>query len=111
MRKVITVLLIAAMVLMLCSCAVYEKAIIGTWKYQTTVLGVVTETTYEFKEDGKGTMTNVLPIEFTYAFVDDELHITTSALGIENTVEYTFEFSGSKLTLKDGDTTLVLEKE
>jgi hypothetical protein len=42
--------------------------------------------------------------------VDSELHITTNTLGLENTTKYTFEFSGDKLTLKSGDTTMELTK-
>ncbi|MBO5867701.1 MAG: hypothetical protein J6Q54_02185 [Oscillospiraceae bacterium] len=111
MRKVLCVVLALVMILMLCSCVVYEKAIIGTWKHQNTILGVVTETTYEFKEDGTGVLTNVLPIEFTYEFVEDKLNITTNTLGIENKTAYTFKFEGDKLTLTNGDTTIVLEKD
>ena len=109
MRKIVSVFLILVLVLSLCACS-NEQRIVGTWKHQATILGVVTESTYEFKEDGTGVLTGVLPIEFTYEFVDSELHITTNTLGLENTTKYTFEFSGDKLTLKSGDTTMELIK-
>lgn len=68
-------------------------------KNQTTVLGVVTETTYTFNEDGTGTKSNVLDINFAYLFEKEELLITTSTLGIENTEKYSFDFNGDKLVL------------
>ena len=110
MRKFIACLLLVVMVFALCSCAAPEKSIVGTWKNQTTVLGVVTETTYTFNEDGTGTKSNVLDINFTYSFEEEKLLITTSTLGIENTEKYSFDFNGDKLVLTGEKETIELEK-
>ena len=110
MQKFIAVLLLVVMVFTLCACAGPEKAIVGTWKSQNTILSIVTETTYTFNEDGTGTKSNVLDIKFTYSFEGEELLITTSALGIENTEKYAYEFNGDKLVLTGDKETINLEK-
>lgn len=110
MRKIIVSVLAVMMALVLCSCVSPEKSIVGTWKSQNTVLGIVTETTYIFNEDGSGKLSNVLDIDFTYSFSEDKLLITTSALGIENTTEYSFAFDGNKLVLTSDSDTIELEK-
>ena len=110
MRKVIAGLLLCVMVFALCSCAISEKLIVGTWKSQTTVLGVVTETKYTFNEDGTGTKSNVLDINFTYSFEEGKLLITTSTLGIENTEKFSYSFKGNKLVLSGDQETINLEK-
>lgn len=110
MKKVVAFMLVIVLALSLLACAKPSEAILGTWKHQSTILGVVTETTYVFNEDGTGSKTNVLEIKFTYAITEEKLIITTSALGIENTEEYTYEFDGDKLVLTGEKDTLVLEK-
>lgn len=99
MRKMLACLLVVVIVIGLCSCAAPEKSIVGTWKNQTTVLGIVTETTYTFNEDGTGIISNVLDISFTYSCYSEKLLITTSVLGIENTETYSYDFNGDKLLL------------
>lgn len=98
------------MVLGLCACTAPETSIVGTWKNQSTILGVVTETVYTFNEDGTGTKSNVLDIGFTYSFSEEKLLITTSTLGIENTEEYDYKFNGSKLVLTGDKDTINLER-
>lgn len=110
MRKILASALVISMILVLCACATPEKSIVGTWKSQSSVLGIVTETTYTFNEDGTGSLTNVFSVDFTYSFSEDKLLITTSTLGIENTEEYTFKFSGDTLVLTGAKETLHLEK-
>lgn len=110
MRKYIAGLLLVVMIFALCSCTAPEKSIVGTWKNQTTVLGVVTETTYTFNGDGTGTKSNVFDIDFTYSFEEEKLLITTSTLGIENTEKYSYDFSGDKLVLTGDSGTIDLEK-
>ncbi len=110
MRKNIAILLLVGMLFVLCSCASPEKEIIGTWKNQSTVLGVVVETTYTFNEDGTGTESSVLSVDFKYSFEGDKLLITTSILGLESTEEYSYEFDGDKLVLTGDDETIDLEK-
>ena len=110
MKKCLAFILVVVMMLSLCACSTPEKAIVGKWKSNNTVLGVVTETTYTFNEDGTGTKSNVLDVEFTYSFTEDKLVITTVTLGIESSAEYTFEFSGDKLVLTSEKETINLEK-
>ena len=111
MKKIIAgVLLFMILVGMMCACSP-EKKLVGTWRYQEKVLGIVnTETTYVFKEDGTGTKTTVLDVDFKYSFFDDKLRITTTVLGIENTEEYTYEIKNDKLTLKNDKETISLER-
>ena len=110
MRKILAILLLVMMTLVLFSCAKPEEEILGTWKHQNTVLGVVTETTYTFNADGTGTKSNVLDVDFTYSFLGDKLQITTSALGVGFVEQYTFDFKGDKLLLTDEKETLELQK-
>lgn len=113
MKKTVAVALVFVMMLALCSCAIMpEKAIVGSWKCNTTILGVVTETTYTFYEDGTGVRSNAVNVDFTYSFGEEnKLTITASAFGFENTEEYTYEFDGAKkLVLTGDDTVLTLEK-
>lgn len=110
MRKILAVALLIVMLLGLCACTAPEKSIVGTWKNQCTVLGIVTETIYTFNEDGTGSKTNIVNISFTYSFSEEKLLITTSTLGIENTEEYTFDFNGNKLVLTGERDTIELEK-
>lgn len=110
MKRAVAFALVIVMALCLFSCAKPAEKILGSWKYQSSVLGVVTETTYVFNEDGTGSKTNVLEIKFTYAITEDKLLITTSTLGIENTEEYSYEFSGDELVLTGEKDTLTLQK-
>ena len=110
MKRILAFILVVVMVAGLCACAKPEESIVGKWKHQNTVLGVVTETIYTFNEDGTGTKTNVIDLGFTYSFADDKLFITTSALGIEYTEEYTYSFGINELVLTGENDTITLEK-
>lgn len=110
MKKILSVLLVCVLVVTMASCTFPEVSVVGTWKHTSTVLGVVTESTYTFNEDGTGKISGVLDVDFTYAFSKEELFITTSPLGIEITEKYTFEFKEDKLILTNGKTTLELVK-
>ena len=110
MKRILSILLLVAITISLFACSLPEISIMGTWKHTSTVLGVVTESTYTFNEDGTGKISGVLDIEFTYAFSKEELFITTSTLGIENTEKYAFEFKEDKLVLTSGKKTLELVK-
>ena len=110
MKRIIAgALLLVILVGMMCGCSA-EKKIVGTWKYQDKVLGIVTETTYKFNEDGTGTKTTVLDVDFKYSFFEDKLRITTTVLGLEKTEEYTYEIKKDKLTLKNDKETISLER-
>lgn len=105
MRKVIAILLVVVMVFGVCACSSSEDLIIGTWKNQTTILGVVTETKYTFNEDGTGTKNLIFDMDFKYAISGNTLSIKITTLGVETTEEFAFEFEGAKLKLtKDGET-------
>ncbi len=110
MKRIISVALVALLLLSLCACVPPEKAIVGTWTNQKTVLGVVTETKYVFNADGTGTRTTILEMGFTYEISGDKLAITTETLGIKNTEEYTFIFEDGKLILTNSLGSLELEK-
>ena len=112
MRKVLSLVLVLALVTALCGCGniVSEKAIVGTWKSHDSIMGVVTETTYIFRADGTGERTGLLTTTFNYEFSGDKLLLTTSVLLVKNTEEYTFRFEGKKLTLTGSKETITLER-
>ena len=98
-KAIILALVLIILVIFLTACASTEKKIVGTWRSQTTVLGIVTETKYEFKEDGTGSKTTVLEIPFTYSIEGDIITITTTVLELELDEEFTFEINGDTLVL------------
>lgn len=108
-KSIIALLLLVVLVLSACT---PQKLIVGTWKSQETVLGVVTETSYTFNEDGTGTMTSVLGVEvaITYTIDEDLLTVKTDVLGVESTESYTYEFSGDQLILTNNDGSMTLTK-
>ena len=108
MKRLIALVLVVAC--LLCACGVSQRSLVGSWKYQTTVLGVVTETIYVFNEDGTGTMDSIVDLNFTYTLSEDQLEITTTVLGISDTKSYTVSFDGGKLVMADGTDTMYLEK-
>lgn len=110
MRKIVT-LLIVICAMMVCACST-DKSIVGTWKSQSTVLGVVTETTYVFNEDGSGSKRGIVDIPFTYSIDGNKLTITTNVIGVDiSTKEYAFERSGDILELRSGNEYIKLTKE
>ena len=108
MKKAVAVVLLVAIVLGLCACTLAEKMILGTWKIKTKLLGVVTEVSYTFKEDGTGVRSGVLDMDFTYTMDGDRLTITTSVLGVDMDEEYTFQISGKELVLTRESETFTL---
>ncbi|HHU53648.1 MAG TPA: hypothetical protein GXZ43_06210 [Clostridiaceae bacterium] len=110
MRKILIFLVLVLMILSFCACSKPEKSIVGTWKNKKTVFSVVTETTYTFNEDGTGTKSGILDIDFTYSFSEEKLLITTSILGVKTTEEYSYDFDGDKLVLTGEKGSIDLEK-
>ncbi|MBQ5712244.1 MAG: hypothetical protein IIV61_06490 [Oscillospiraceae bacterium] len=108
MKKAVAVVLLVAIVLGLCACTLAEKMILGTWKTQNKVLGLETEVSYTFKEDGTGVRSGVLDMDFTYTMDGDRLTITTSVLGVDVDEEYTFQISGKELVLTRESETITL---
>ncbi len=111
MKRAFAIILVVVMTtVMLSSCTLPWQSVVGTWKREETILGVVTETTYVFNEDGTGTMTLVLDFDFTYTIEGNQLTITTTTLGIESSEVYTYKRSGNTLTLTNDSETITLEK-
>ncbi|MBE6916698.1 MAG: hypothetical protein E7470_02160 [Ruminococcaceae bacterium] len=109
MRKAIAAVLVLVLVLSLSACTP-QKKVLGTWKHQSNVFGIVTETLYTFNEDGTGTMSTLVDIAFTYTIDDNVLRITTTVLEMSHTDTYTYQFDGDKLTLTGDNETLELTK-
>lgn len=111
MKKALICILLIITVILTASCTTAER-IIGTWKNQTSVLGVVVETTYVFNEDGTGTVGTLLdiPLDMTYTLDGDILTVTTSTLGVETVTQYTVSFDGDSLVLANDNETITLNK-
>ncbi len=110
MKRIIAAALIAVMLFTLAACSSPEKDIIGTWKCESSLLGISANSEYTFNEDGTGKINLIIDLDFTYAITDDKLSITTKTLGIESTDTYSYSFKGDTLTLINDEETLVLEK-
>lgn len=110
MKKTISIVMLVVVAFMAAACITPEKSIIGTWKSQKTVLGIVTETVYVFNEDGTGTKSSVLDVDFTYTFTEEKLIITTETLGIKTNEEYSFEFKNNKLILTNDNEVISLDR-
>ncbi len=104
-----TVAVISALLLvlvMLASCGNSANKLVGSWKGEITALGITTEYTYTFNEDGTGTKASNLVsgvgTSFTYTVGEDgNLTISSSILGIATTETYSFEIKSGVLTLTD----------
>ncbi len=110
MKAKISVLLIA--VLLVCSlglaaCSAEDK-IIGTWTSQQTTLGVVTESSIVFNEDGTGSVSGLLGLtgNMTYVINENILTVTYNIFGVESTKSYIFEIKGDALRLTEDTTTV-----
>lgn len=105
--KIIPMACIFAAALFLAACG--QKSITGKWSCQQN--GATT--TYEFKEDGTGSMDLgegiVLPIN--YSIEGDKLKISYTFLGTENTVEYNVVIDRKTLTLNNSSSNLTLQKQ
>lgn len=100
-----------------------QSMIKGTWVKQETVLGIVTETSYVFGDDGTGSMSTVLGIDIPMTYTIDSSKLTVKIdtfdvaenvleqLGIDYSVEYSYTIVGNKLTLNDGKKDMVFTKK
>ena len=111
MRRIAALLLVLGLVLSFAACSAEQK-IVGTWKNQTTAMGVVVETTYTFHEDGTGTLSTILvpSMDFTYKVSDDVLTIRADVLGIGGSVDYQLTFDGDQMTMTSTGESLTLTK-
>ena len=100
MKRLVSIAIIVVL-LALCACSP-AKRIVGEWKTQSTVLGVVVETTYVFDENGTGKKCGAAEIPFTYEVQDNKLLITTSIIGVDvSKKEYSIDFKGNTIILTD----------
>lgn len=115
MKKVISVLVILCLALtVFTACAPKpEKAIVGTWKGQVTLLGVSSNVEYTFNENGSGVMTSAIGVGIAMNYTIDEtsLTVTTDTPLLQKTYTYTYAFDSDTLTLTDSDGTMTLTKE
>ncbi|MBE6813055.1 MAG: hypothetical protein E7523_09255 [Ruminococcaceae bacterium] len=110
MKTKISVLLVAVILvctLAFAACSAEEK-IIGTWTSQQTTLGVVTESSIVFNEDGTGSVSGLLGLtgNMTYVINENIMTVTYNIFGVESTKNYTFEIKGDTLTLTEDATTV-----
>ena len=115
MKKVFCAVLALVLVLAcFAGCAKGQKnLIIGTWSYQqTTILNVVTERTYTFREDGTGSapvLDGITNVEMTYTLAGDQLTINRGELidSIAGAEVYTVKFGVNTMTLTSSDGTVI----
>lgn len=113
LKRIASLLLLATLLTLFASCSNPQDKILGTWKNEATALGIPTETTFEFKEDGSGVKTLPLgiPSPFTYVFENEKLVMTFDVLGIQTTYEYDYLFEGdSLLTLTKDNEVIELKR-
>ena len=113
MKKTISAVL-AVILILACfaGCSnVKQYMIVGSWSYQqTTILNVVTERTYTFREDGTGSapvLDGVTNVEMTYTLSGDQLTINRGELidSLTGAEVYTVKFGVNTLTLTSADGT------
>ena len=113
MKKALSVIVILCIVLTaFAACAPKpEKAILGTWKGQVTVLGVSTNVEYTFNENGSGVMTTELGVGIAMNYTDTALTVTTDTPLLQKSFTYTYAFDGDTLTLTDANGSMTLTKD
>lgn len=110
MKKTL-LLILCALAVLLSSCMIPSKMIVGEWTSNQSLLGVEVETTYVFNEDGTGEIkTFGLSQGITYEINGDKLNVSTELLGVKNTEVYEYTFEGDTLTLVGDNATLTLTK-
>ena len=107
MKKAIALTLMAVvLVSMLVSCG--GKSVVGKWQLEEDGETII----YEFKKDGKLEMiTGGMTVNGSYTVNGDELTITISFMGMEETNSGKFGFEGDNLILyndeEDGENTVL----
>lgn len=104
-KRVLSLSLILILVLSLASCSSYEKKIIGEWKTRKTTLGIVTESSYTFNEDGSGVSSGPLGLSLDMNYIITDSTITFIYFEGDAKVQkvYAYTLEKDKLTLIDGD--------
>ena len=115
MKKTISAAL-AVLLILACfaGCSqVKQSLIVGTWSYQqTTILNVVTERTYTFREDGTGSapvLDGVTNVDMTYTLSGDQLTINRGELidSLAGAEVYTVKFGVNTMTLTSPDGSVI----
>lgn len=112
MKAKISILLAAVILvcsLALVACSTQDK-IVGTWKSQQTTLGIVTESTITFNEDGTGSVSGLFGLtgDITYTINEDVLTITVDVLGVTSTSKsYIVSVKGDTMTLTEDSTAVI----
>ena len=111
MKKLLSALLVLAVVLTIGACGVIkpspEKALLGKWDYSTSLGDAnVTFGSIEFKEGGvmAAQLIGMINVDGNYIITEQEdgtsiLSITYTALGISYTAEYTYNVTDTALQL------------
>ena len=114
MKKTICIALVFVLALAsLAGCCAKKNLILGTWSYQkTTILNVVTERTYTFREDGTGSapvLDGITNVEMTYTLAGDQLTINRGELldTLTGAEVYTVKFGVNTMTLTSSDGTVI----
>ncbi|MBQ6067049.1 MAG: hypothetical protein IJK89_09535 [Clostridia bacterium] len=114
MKKTICIALVFVLALAsLAGCGAKKNLILGTWSYQqTTILNVVTERTYTFREDGTGSapvLDGITNVEMTYTLAGDQLTINRGELldTLTGAEVYTVKFGVNTMTLTAADGTVI----
>ena len=115
MKKIISVTIALVLVLAcFAGCSkVKENLIVGSWSYQqTTILNVVTERTYTFREDGTGSapvLDGITNVDMTYTLSGDQLTINRGELidSLAGAEIYTVKFGVNTMTLTSADGTVI----
>lgn len=115
MKAKISMLLVAVILvctLAFAACSAQDK-IVGTWTSQQTTLGVVTESSIVFNEDGSGSVTGLLGLtgNMTYVINENIITVTYNILGVETTKNYSFAVKGDTLTLTEDATTVTYTRQ
>ena len=114
MKAKISVILVAVILvctLAFAACSAQDK-IVGTWTSQQTTLGIVTESTMTFNEDGTGIASGILGLTGNMMYVINEniLTVTYDIFGVATTKNYSFTIKGDTLTIVDGDSTVIFTR-
>ena len=115
MKKILSIALVLVLALTaLAGCgAVKKNLIVGSWSYQqTTILNVVTERTYTFREDGTGSapvLDGITNVDMTYTLSGDQLTINRGELidSLTGAEIYTVKFGVNTMTLTAADGTVI----
>lgn len=107
LRKVTVALAVLTMAFALLACG-KKDSIVGSWKISQDG----TEVTYEFKDDGTGSLKlGDISVNTEYQTEGDKLKLKATLLGETDETEYTYSVKDGKLTLTQDGESLTLTKQ